>query len=175
MILTIHKGKRRPSGWWKLLRLWYGKRSITRLVWFDQTAKYELPAADQPDTNKLFGIGFLWNRKHSARFCWNWNPDTDKVNLFAYYHRAGMKDSLNVNGAMDFIKLMELDRFKFYRLTIRVKPGIYQFIVSKSGSLPGKTTEVSSGHNKKLSYWLGPYFGGTRKAPNNINIEMKKP
>jgi hypothetical protein len=143
---------------------------------FDRTAKYELPPVDQADTNKLFGIGYFWSKKYSARFCWNWNSDTCKVNLFAYFHRAGMKDSLNVNGQMDFIKLMELDRNVFYRMTIRVKPNAYEFIVSnQAGTLEHKAIEVYKGHNKKWSFWLGSYFGGTCKAPQDIQITMKKP
>jgi hypothetical protein len=174
MIFTTHKGKRRPAGWWKRLRLWRNKKTISVLVMFDQSAQYKLPADDQADTNKLFGLGFLWNRKYSARFCWNWNEQTHKINLYAYFHRAGMTDSANVNGAMDFVKLMELELFQFYRLSLRVRPDNYEFLVSsQSGQLEHKSIKVSKGHKKRWSYWLGPYFGGTRKAPHDITFIMK--
>jgi hypothetical protein len=175
MIQTIKKGKHRPGNWWKCIRLWHNKKSITRLVRFDFTARYDLPAGDGEDLNKLFGLGYFWNKKDSARFCWKWNEATQRVGLYAYYHVAGMKDSRNVNGPMDFKYLFDLNRSLWYRLELQITDEAYKFTVSNLGqTIEFKSLWIPKHHKKKWNFYLGLYFGGNRTAPHPITVEIKK-
>lgn len=168
MKYTIHKGKRKPPFWWLSFRLWFCKRSITRLVYFNTSAKYDLPGTDDdPDVNKLFGIGYLWNHHtDSARFGWNYDQILGKVNIFAYTY---------VNGVRSFTRICQVNKFNFYRMTLIIRDGQYFFQVSN----PRKPEEYSRyitefSHKKKFCVKLGLYFGGSKPAPHNITIEIKK-
>lgn len=175
MKLTIHKGKQRPRWWWLMQRLWFNKRELVRYVKFDFSAKYELPGEDGSDVNKLFGIGYLWNGKESARYGWRWDNETEKVVLFAFYHKAGMKDSQNVMGEMDFVKLYSLERNTWYRLSIYITEYKYIFrISSRNDVICFNEKMVDKSHKKNWGYYLGFFFGGNQKAPHDISIEMKK-
>jgi hypothetical protein len=167
MIYKIHKGRRRPRWWWKDIRLWHHKMSLSYRVMFDFDSAYDINGPDYEDVNKLFGIGYLWNHKvDSVRFGWNYNRDNGRINLFAYTH---------INGVMSFIKLCEVKRGVWYDLTIEVMQDRYYFGVTdaKSGlpiSMP--INYVKKTHDKQWSYQLHPYFGGTWPAPHLITLEM---
>lgn len=169
MKLTINKGHRRPHWWILLLWPWfaYNKKSITRQVYFDFSCNYDLPGTDDDlDVNKLFGLGYFWNKKESARFGWNYNNLTQKINLFAYCH---------LNGKIDFTKICELAIATNYLLILNIHDLSYSFSVMnlRTTKVVGELN-ISKPHRKKLSYNQGLYFGGTQKAPHDITIEIKK-
>jgi hypothetical protein len=168
MTLTIHKNKRRPRWWPFLLFPWIGYRvkSISRTVYFDFSSKYDLPGTDDDlDVNKIFGIGYFPKGKESIRFGWNYNLQTGKINLFAYYHSQGVAG---------FEKICEIQSCRHYMLTLNIHEVSYSLsVVMQNGLAVGNIT-VPKKHNKKLSYRQGIYFGGTQKAPHDINIEIKK-
>jgi hypothetical protein len=98
-----------------------------------------------------------------------------EVGLYAYYHVAGMKDSLNVNGPVDFQYLCDLNRSLWYRLELKITGDAYIFTVSNLGqTIEFKTLSVAKHHKKKWSYYLGLFFGGNRTAPHPITVEIKK-
>lgn len=169
MKFTIKKGRHRPGNWWKCIRIWCNKKSLSYRVTFDFTANYDLQGPDNDDVNKLFGFGYFWNlHKESARFGWNYNLQTGKVNLFAYTY---------VNGQRSFTKLCEISRTYLYDLTLIELPDRYVFDVKDGRTgLPITLTinSVSKLHHKKWSYHLGLYFGGNQKAPHSITVEMTK-
>jgi hypothetical protein len=167
MTFNIHTGKHRPGNWWKCIRLWYNKKSITRNVLFDFSAKYDLPGDDQNDVNKLFGIGYFPNHhKNSARFGWNWNINVGKINLFAYTW---------IDGHMSFTKLCELNPHVKYELTLVVFKSSYNFSVYDTRKQNVASSFAIPHNNKcKWCFWLGIYFGGNKPAPHPITIEMKK-
>lgn len=141
---------------------------MTYRVTFDFTANYDLQCDDNDDVNKLFGFGYFWNRKESARFGWNYNLQTGKINLFAYTH---------VNGEMSFQKLCEINRSYLYDLTLEELSDRYFFNVKDARSgLPVTlaVNSVSKMHQKKWSYHLGLFFGGNQKAPHSITVEITK-
>jgi hypothetical protein len=168
MKFIIKKGRRKPLFWFFSFRLWFLKRSISRLVRFDHSANYDLPGTeDDPDVNKLFGIGYLWDHHiDSARFGWNYDQIAGKVNIFAYIY---------VNGVRSFTKICQVNKFNFYRMTLLIKKGMYVFMVNN----PKKTEEfcrytLDFSHRKKFSIKLGLYFGGSKPAPHDISIEIKR-
>ena len=69
MNYRIHKGKHRA--WPPVFGLFW-KKEMSRDVYFDLSAKYDLPGdADDEDVNKLFGFGFFPSHHiESARFGW---------------------------------------------------------------------------------------------------------
>lgn len=170
MKLTIHTNHRRPPWWIFLLWPWFAceKKSIARQVCFFPNCKYDLPGIeDDLDVNKLFGIGYFWNKRESARFGWNYNNQTSKIDLFAYTHRGGQ---------VDFVRICELMVASNYLLILNVHDLSYSFeVINLKDSEAVGLLNISKAHKKKLSYNLGLYFGGTQKAPHDVTIEIKKP
>lgn len=173
MTITIHKNKRRPRWWFFLLwpYIGYNKKSITRKVTFHLNWQYKLtakgddPDADDMDVNKLFGIGYFWNKKESARFGCNYNNQTKKIDTFAYYH---------VNGQRDFTLVAEVLIGIEYLMTLNIHDMSYAFsVVNPEGNTLGNVM-IPKTHKKKWSYKLGAFFGGTQVAPHDITTEIKK-
>lgn len=169
MLATINKNHCRPRWWFFLLWPWIGhdKKSVTRKVCFGFNCVYDLPGTDDdPDVNKIFGLGYLWDKNNSARFGWNYNNQTAKVDLFAYYH---------VNGQRDFTKICEVVIGVQYLMILNIHDSSYSFsVVNLSNGLSIGNMTISKTHKKKWSYNQGMYFGGTQKAPHDITIEIKK-
>lgn len=169
MIATIHKGKRSPPWAWLKLFPWirHNVKSVSRKVVFHENCRYDLPGdEDDLDVNKIFGIGYLWDKKESARFGWNYNNVTGKVDLFAYYH---------VGGVRDFKKICEVEIGKEYLMILNIYEPSYSFAVWSVGDgLPCGDTMIPKTHKKTWSYNMGDFFGGTFPAPHDITIEIKK-
>jgi hypothetical protein len=169
MQVTIHKNHRRPRWWPFLLWPWigYGVKGITRSVFFDFNCKYDLPGEDDdPDVNKIFGLGYFPKGKESARFGWNYNIVTGKINVFAYYHR---------DGVAEFTKICEVLIGVPYMMILNVHDLSYSFsVVNMRNVMTVGNVMISKLHTKKFSYRQGLYFGGTQKAPHDITIEIKK-
>lgn len=162
MKYKIPKGAHRARP--PLFGLWICKSIIQKQVCFTDSCRYDLPGADQFDTNKLFGIGYLFNHHvDSARFGWLWNPVKQKIEIAAYCYIGGER----------IIKtICEVDTNKEYVLKLRIVGGSYVFSV-KEGSYLINSCTIPFSHKKKFGYPLGVYFGGSRKAPHSMAIEMK--
>lgn len=119
---------------------------------------------DQNDVNKIFGIGYMWTGKNSARFGWNYNIQTDKINLFAYYHTNSPKG--------EFDKICEVEIGVTYLLILNIHERSYRFSVITEEC--EKSIDINRKHKKKLSYNQGLYFGGQQRAPHDITIEINK-
>lgn len=159
---TISKGKHaaKPRMW----AVWRNKKSLAYRVTFDLNCKYNLGLPDQLDVNKLFGIGYLWHHhKDSARFGWRYNPDKNRIELFAYCYRSG-------NRVIEY--MTDVDFNRSYDLTIAVHFDSYLFTVRKDGGV--FTKEVKHYHEKKIGYALDVYFGGNQTCPHQMNIYLRK-
>jgi hypothetical protein len=157
-----------------LLWVWFNKKERVKYFYFYNNCKYNIGADidtdDQNDTNKLFGIGYLWNKNDSARigFAYRYMVMPDKMLLRAYCH---VGDKLN-----PVIKdLCYVDFNKWYRGKIRRDASGYFFEITEAKSLWFKLAEcfVPSKHNKKFSFPMGIYFGGNKAAPQDMMIELK--
>jgi hypothetical protein len=127
---------------------------------FHADCAYYLPGIDQMDTNKIFGIGYLWSHHaDSARFGWRYNGETEKIVLSAYAY---------VGGERVIIDLGEVPFGKYVRLTIKVDYGKYVFYVDGF-----EARYIEFHHKKKCGYPLGVYFGGNRLAPSTMHIDIK--
>ena len=166
---TIHTGHRKPRWWAFILFPWlaHDKKSVSRKVTFGLNCVYDLEGEeDDLDVNKIFGLGYLWNKDDSARFGWNYNNITNRVDLFAYYH---------VNGLRDFTKICSVSVGLQYLMILNINDQSYSFSVASisTGDEIGNHIVIKT-HKKKWSYNMGMYFGGTLKAPHDITIEINK-
>ena len=130
-------------------------------VYFDSSAIYTLPAADQHDINKLSGFAdnAAIHLQYSARFGWRWS-DT-RLRLFGFVHNAGVIQEKEI-GAIEIGRI--------YSCSIKVNGNTYVFNVDGLGSvtLPrAATTAAAEG------YRLYPYFGGNNTAPHEIRLWLK--
>ena len=130
-------------------------------VYFDSSAIYTVPAADQHDINKLSGFADYASvhLQYSARFGWRWSEN--HLRLFGYVHN---------NGVIEEKEIGVIDIGKIYTCSIKVKGRSYVFTVEQLNSvaLPRAATTA-----KAEGYRLYPYFGGNNTAPHEIRIWLK--
>lgn len=151
------------------------KKVMKKTVVFKDSCRYWQGDADTldgvtvyGDTNKVFGIGYLWShKKDSARFAWTYNPDTDDVQIWAYCYVSG-KRVVRFLASVPFNVKVDLD--------IEISSGVYRFVVFywpeiNRSLLFQKTVDFS--HSKIFSFPLGPYFGGDLPAPRTMEIEIE--
>jgi hypothetical protein len=165
MKFTIKKGTHRAVPF--MLNIWFNKTILRRSVLFDYSCRYDLGSADQFDHNKLFGIGFLWDKKDSARFGWRFDLQTSKIIISAYCH---------INGVVVMKDICSVFTLNTYIFILEKVPGVnaYQFTVTtNSGNVLGSTT-VPFFHKKKICFPMNFYFGGNRTAPHEIICSLKK-
>lgn len=142
---------------------------MERVVEFDISAKYDLGVQNNKKVNKLFGWGYIngFHHSDSVRFGWNWNNDTSKVRLYAYYY---------VNGDMEFKEICEISLHWKFLLQIDKIGSVYSFTVSdaRNNYVHYGGVDVPFTHTKSLGYRLGCYFGGDDPAPHDIKIKITK-
>jgi len=135
-------------------------------VMFDNSAIYTTKdPVNQYDINKLFGLSDGLNHDYnSARFGWNYIPDTadHQIKIYSYCY---------INGERIYKKLWNLELNIWYRLTIELNKDTYDFFID--GEL--FNIEMTNGSRKggNLKYKLFPYFGGDEVAPHDIKIYFK--
>ena len=132
-------------------------------VRFDETARYNLNNTNQQDINKLFGFADCNSLHHenSARFGWNYNPESDKVDIFIYVYRQTQR-------IYEKIGSMEIGESK--DMSISLEGNQYRFWFGD------ETKTVTRGTTCELGvyYLLYPYFGGDEAAPQDIRIYIKE-
>ena len=166
MTYKIKKGKHRA--WPISIGLFYDRESISKTICFDDSCRYVINDDDKYDTNKLFGIGYLWSHtKDSARFGWRFNPDSDDITLSAYCY---------VDKERVIWPLLEVKFGKEYDCTLVITKDSYMFLVFDAATKETLAYEtIAKFHNKKFGYKLGVYFGGNKSAPKTMKIKMSTP
>lgn len=161
MKFQIKKGKHRA--WPLTLGFFLNRRTMRRIVTFSSDCAYWLDGEDFQDTNKLFGLGYLWNHhKESARFGWRYD-NAQSIILSAYCYVAGVR------------VIKDLCKVPFNtRVTcaLYVKRDFYVFDVLIDGA-PQANEYIMKNHSKKFAYRLGLYFGGNQVAPKTMHVEIK--
>jgi hypothetical protein len=142
------------------------KKKIKRYVYFNHTCKYDLGYPDQLDTNKLFGIGYLpSHHENSARFGWRYNKEKYAIEIMSYCYDRGERK-------IDYI--CDVNLYEYCEYTIETNKDYYEFkITTRKGEQYTKRVQVSPTF-KLFGYYLNPYFGGNKPAPNKMWIEIKK-
>jgi hypothetical protein len=130
-------------------------------AYFDSSAIYTVPTADQHDINKLSGFADNGSvhLQYSARFGWRWSEN--HLRLFGYVHN---------NGQIQEKEIGVIEIGKVYTCSIRVNGTSYIFDVSGVGTV---TIPRASTTAKAEGYRLFPYFGGNNVAPHEIHIWLK--
>lgn len=136
-------------------------KKISYNVMFTPSCRYQLGDDDQADINKLFGIGYFPSHKmHSVRIGWRWDEQAGKIELLAY----GRKDWY-----MKYKPIGHVETGQWVKMEIHQKWGEYHDI--KIDGMPTATIYVSP---NPVGYLLRPYFGGNKKAPHDMWIEMRR-
>lgn len=128
-------------------------------VRFDESARYNLDNKNQQDINKLFGFADCNSLHHenSARFGWNYNPETDQVDVFVYVYQNTQRiyekiGSMAIGQSIDMSISLEGDEYRFW-----------------FGN-ETKTVKRGTTCEKGVYYLLYPYFGGDEVAPQDIRV-----
>jgi len=149
------------------LGLFFGREVFRWKVIFTDSCKYNHHSADQLDTNKLVGIGYLpGHHTDSVRFGWRYVTDINRIELVAYCF---------VNKIRIIKPLCLCEIGKEYEIAIFISPFSY-FLSCMPGNRIGKVEEVKIDHKnkKRFQYRLGCFFGGNIPAPHDITIKLKR-
>ena len=162
--VTIYKGFHRPftlipACFRNISRIRsYKKQIIAKTITFTDSCRYYLTGNDQHDWNKLFGICFGWNgiHKNSARFVWRYNPGTDRIEITTYYYIDGQRVfenpfTLQINEPVKLVIEREDNKLWFY-----INDEFFDYIEFETQC--------------KFTFGCGLYFGGNRRAPQDIII-----
>lgn len=145
----------------------YVKKHFKWTVCFDESCRYDLKDDDQYDINKLVGVGYLWHHhNNSARFGWNYNLSTGKINLWAYCYDKKKRA---------WESLGEVEIGKSCRLILQVNKEEYLFqVIENNTEEPVGFARIPKTHNQFLGYRLGTYFGGNKTAPHEMSVFLQR-
>lgn len=147
-------------------RVLFRRAELRYQMRFDTTFRCNVPQRDRYAINKVFGIGFLHHKLNSARLGWVFNPDTEKLELWAYCY---------VNTRRRFRKLTEVVWNGIYDCSLAVdyEQKTVTFLLLEPD---GKRIqhEVTYDWLPPIQYRLRPFFGGTKPAAHDINFQLRE-
>lgn len=147
-------------------RVMFHKKELRYQLRFDTTFRCNVPQRDRYAINKVFGIGFLHHKLNSARLGWVFNPDTERLELWAYCY---------VNTRRRFKKLTEVTWDGLYDCSLAVdyeqKTVTYRLIEPTGNRIE---YEVRYDWLPAIQYRLRPFFGGTKPASHDINFRLRE-
>ena len=160
---TIYKGFHRPFQLIPAYFRFFSRQKwfrIYREVIFTNTCKYILDNGDQEDWNKLFGFcfGIFGIHTNSARFAWRYSPDTGMIEIAVYCYQDGIRTYTTVSK----IKIGEP-----VWLEIKRNYSTISFLVDLNC-----IHHITLASNKP-AFGCGLYFGGNRRATQNITIKIQ--
>lgn len=144
--------------------------SVHRCVKFTQSCSYNLGDNDQYDWNKLFGVAFGVRGIHrnSIRFGWRWNIAKQKIELCTIEYRNGIV-------TREYMRDCDIPLNEWVYLHIDFEMDANNKITYKF-TCNGKEYSHSDIDGTDLySFWgCGLYFGGNRRSPHRMTIEIEK-
>lgn len=141
----------------------YNLQELNFIANFDSNCEYELYNEHQLDINKLYGISFGYHLKDSFRIGWNYNPNRKVIELWAFMHQ---------NNKMSWEYLGDSIVEKNIKFNIQFRKTINTIVINWGENQ--KEIITFKFPETKWGYYLFPYFGGTFKAPNTMNIKIEK-
>lgn len=111
---------------------------------------------DAYDINKLYGFTDANSTKNSTRIGWRHNG-SGTIEVFAYWHR---------DGRIGFQKLGETYPYKKDQYELWARNGYYYYRFNDVEFSTPRTVDAEQGVRVRLF----PYFGGDKKAPNDMTI-----
>ena len=120
------------------------------------------------DINKLFGIGYFWgHHTDSARFGWRYEPEIDKIEIFAYCY-------VNKERVERWLCDVRFNEQNLFGISVQ-KNNYFFWVINSNSGTPVSSETINKDHKKKFSYSLGAYFGGDARAPHKMKIKFDKP
>lgn len=147
-------------------RMLFRKKELRYQMRFDTTFRCNVPQRDRYAINKVFGIGFLHHKLNSARLGWVYNPDTERLELWAYCY---------VNTRRRFKKLTEVTWNGLYDCSLDVdyeQKTVTFRLIEPTGNRIEHT--VAYDWLPAIQYRLRPFFGGTKPASHDINFRLRE-
>lgn len=144
---------------------------VGRRVKFDANCAYDLQDEDQKDWNKIFGVcfGITGIHKNSLRFGWRYNTETRKIELCTIVYREDFAEPERLELSGHDIDLNQWVRLEL-SFIVSVACVYYMFKVNDttvhSGAMPMPEALMYFG--------CGFYFGGNRKAPHKMTLNIEK-
>jgi hypothetical protein len=132
---------------------------------FDQSAIYDLGNENQWDVNNLYGTtdcGSWTPTKNSARFGWAWNLKTKKLDIYAFTHK---------NGKFDFLQIDTAELNQVFDFEIKLSEDHSQYIYTFKGK--SVTMDRGCSDSEMDGFKLKPYFGGNEVAPHEVLIKIE--
>lgn len=153
------------------------RHNISTVVWdgmMGEGTDYTLPYPDSRDWNKGGGFSFdmLTNHEDSFMWGWRWNAEAQAHELCAYCHIGGVR-KIAQNGKeapdpADREVMLRVPLGQKFRVLVEVRNGAYWFVFA-SGRAANRCF-VTHAHKKKWVRRVGPWFGGNRAAPNDMEL-----
>jgi hypothetical protein len=132
-------------------------RLLAYRIAFTESCRYDV-GNDQADINKLFGIGYFpSHHNNSVRVGWNYDIVSGKIQLWAYWYE---------NSIRRYSYLRSVDIGNIYYIKIYIDGEEHTIDAS------GRRFSVNV-KPQVFGYLLRPYFGGNRKAPHDMMIDME--
>ena len=149
----------------KLYQEHSGISRISYYIQFEENCKYKLNTIDSNDINKAFGFSLgtyiLAHQDNSTRLGWNWKTDTLLLYNYAYFNSVRVSKKIGAFARKQPIYIQE-----YYQGSDTIWISAVQNGKGKSAFVTGKGIAIKPG------YYLYPYFGGTSKSPNTMNIKI---
>ena len=160
------------------------RRRITRIQWqvhFPESAAYELPYPDDRDWNKGGGLSFdlTTNHRDATMWAWRWNAIAQVWEVTAYHHIDGARSVSTDKGAWnpDREVLVWVNPRQTLTATLTVDYGrkTYQWALQSDPASIGEGSAFHFAvqpftHEKTWARTIGPWFGGNRPAPKDMEI-----
>lgn len=159
--MVIKKNTHAPL---RLPKLLLFENYISTKVEFTDSCRYDI-GKEQLDVNKLFGVGYFpGHHNNSVRFGWRYDKEQDAIEILSYFYN---------NKKRDFCSMawVQIGFPAYYTIFIRENEHVLSIVTT---NMFHEIAEVSVPvKGKKVGYLLRPYFGGNKKAPHDIEINIE--
>lgn len=127
---------------------------------FSKNCIYKKNQVTSSGVNKLCGFTYgFFPHQNSIRVGWQPLFDTDKIQLYAYLYCKGKRN---------YFPIGEVAAEREYEIKIDTDPYFVTF------KFKGRSFAVPFKRKTRFGFKLFPYFGGRSKAPQTMNIYLKK-
>lgn len=123
---------------------------------FHYGCKYDI-GEDQGDINKLFGVGYWFHHRNSARIGWRYMDGRIEIMYYCYVNgqrRSGVLTTTTLNRPVV--------------VTYTYTSTAYIFECNQ------RMIAINHSGHGCFGYLLGAYFGGNRPAPHEMKVLVKK-
>lgn len=147
--------------------------SLSFTAKFDPSCFCKLEGEDSADINKLYGVSFGYHHRNSFRI--GWNSDGSHIDIYAYWYNhkerkyfplGSFSNTGQISGNINFDIMFHRDLNAIDLIAdcddtrgMKMKT-VYKKIQFDFTGAP------------KWSYFLFPYFGGNKKAPHTMKINI---